>query len=315
MLYNQGVLKSTEYQLPVICVGNLSVGGTGKSPMIEYLIHLLAPHFKVAVLSRGYKRQTEGYVEVKVNHTSKEVGDEPLQFKNKFPDITVGVCADRREGMAQLKNKAEVILLDDAFQHRKVKAGFNILLTTFANPFYNDFLLPAGDLREPRSGAKRAHAIIITKVPKKVPYASLQEMMYKARQFKDQQVFTSQIKYGQQVYSKTDELPLSFFKSNPFTLVTGIAKADPLVNYLKEAGMQFEHLKYPDHHNFTNSDLQLIAQKSLVLTTEKDYMRLKHQVDKKALYYLPIRTHIMEREGTLEDMVLDFVHMYWNKIV
>ncbi len=314
-LYDKGVFNSKAYQLPVICVGNLSVGGTGKSPMIEYLIELLAPNFKVAVLSRGYKRNTNGYLEVNLDHSADQVGDEPLQFKTKFPKLTVAVCADRQEGIAQLKDKAEVILLDDAFQHRKVKAGFNILLTTFKKPFYSDFLLPVGDLRESRAGAKRADVIIITKVPDRVPYATLQEMQFRARQFEDQQVFTSQITYSDTVVSKTHNLELDFFRSKPFTLVTGIAKPRPLLAFLKEQKMQFEHLQFPDHHKFSESELKTIQSKELVLTTEKDYMRLKDGIDKKALYYLPIKTKIMEREGSLEDMLLDFIHTYWNKIV
>ena len=169
MLYDLGVKKSTSYNFPVICVGNLSVGGTGKSPMIEYLINLLKNDFKLATLSRGYKRKTKGFVLANEQSTAETLGDEPFQFFTKFKnDIYVAVDAVRTNGIAQLRalNKpAEIILLDDAFQHRKVKAGFNILLTTYNNPYFKDFVLPAGNLREPRSGAKRAHIIIVTKCP------------------------------------------------------------------------------------------------------------------------------------------------------
>ena len=314
-MYDRGLIDSTAYDLPVICVGNLSVGGTGKSPMIEYLIRLLKDDFKVAVLSRGYKRSTKGFLEVTISHTAAEVGDEPLQFKTKYPGTTIAVCADRREGIDKLKKKAEVILLDDAFQHRKVKAGLNLLLTTFEQPFIDDLILPAGDLRESRIGAERAQAIIITKIPEKAAYAAVQKLEFRLREFSGSPIYKTRISYEDQIYSAMSAESLDYLKDKDFTLVTGIAKPEPLIKFLQEQGCRFELQRYPDHHEFTQSQLNQLEKKQLVVTTEKDFMRLKGRLQKKALYYLPIKTEFLEREGHFESMILDFVHKYWDKIV
>ena len=315
-LYDTGLLSSQSYDVPLICVGNLSVGGTGKSPMIEYLITLLKDDFRVAVLSRGYGRATKGYLEVQKNHLASEVGDEPLQFKKKFPDVSIAVCGDRREGIKNLlKQHPEVILLDDAFQHRKVKPGFSVVLTTYDEPFVDDLVLPAGNLRETAANAKRADAIVITKIPDKVPYAHLQTLQHRLRQNLEQQVFMSRIAYSDHMYSKTDKLPLEFLTDKRFTLVTGIANAKPLVAYLNGKNFDFDHLEYPDHHDFSKSELATIAQAQLILTTEKDFVRLSPHIDKKAMYALPIQTSFIERQNVFDEMVLDYIHTLWNKIV
>ncbi|NQX76561.1 tetraacyldisaccharide 4'-kinase [Gilvibacter sp.] len=315
LMYDKGVFTSESYDIPVICVGNLTVGGTGKSPMIEYLIRLLKDDFKVAVLSRGYKRSTDGFLYVETSHTSSEVGDEPLQFKSKYPGITVAVCADRREGIAKLKPKTEVILLDDAFQHRKVKAGYTILLTTFEHPFLDDSLLPAGDLRESKSGAKRADAVIITKIPDKVAHAKIQELEFRLREYTGKPVYKTKIAYGRLIKNDAGSEPIDYLKDKPFTLVTGIANPEPLVHFLRDEGCNFDLQRYPDHHEFTPAQIKLIEKRELVITTEKDYMRLRDKINKKALYYLPIETAFLDREGYFESEILDFVHTYWNKIV
>ena len=178
LCYDKGWFESKSYNRPIICVGNLSTGGTGKSPMIEYLISFLIKDYKVAVLSRGYKRKTNGFKKVLIDSLAENVGDEPLQFKQKFPDIVVAVCANRQEGIKKIKNKADVILLDDAFQHRKVKASTNILLTTFNDLYIHDVVLPAGNLRESKRGSKRADLVVVTKCPEKHSYAKLQEIQY-----------------------------------------------------------------------------------------------------------------------------------------
>jgi tetraacyldisaccharide 4'-kinase len=167
--YDFGLKSSTHFDVPIICVGNLSVGGTGKTPMIEYLIRLLKTNYKIAALSRGYKRKTKGFVIANKTMTALDLGDEPFQFYKKFEDVIVSVDANRRHGIKQLmalEHKPDVILLDDAFQHRKVKAGLNILLTSYDNLYCNDIVLPTGNLREPKSGAKRAGVIVVTKCPK-----------------------------------------------------------------------------------------------------------------------------------------------------
>lgn len=296
-LYDNNYLKSSEYSIPIICVGNLSVGGTGKSPMIEYLIETLQEDYKIAVLSRGYKRKTSGYLEVLQTHTAEQTGDEPLQFKNKFPHVTVAVCADRRTGIEQLQKKAEVLLLDDAFQHRKVKADTNIVLTPYHDLFINDFMLPTGNLREPRKGIKRADIIVVTKCPDTVPYAKLQEIEYVMPLQNHQKIYFSSIGYDDTIIGKKESLPLDYLSNKKFTLVTGIANPQPLLDFLKNNNFQFSHKKFPDHHSFSTSEIETLKKEELILTTEKDFMRLKTNLDKFAFYYLPITTKIKNDQG------------------
>lgn len=312
-LYNEGIWESAVYKVPVICVGNLSVGGTGKSPMIEWLIKLLKDDYKVAVLSRGYKRSTSGFLEVTLQHSAAQVGDEPLQFKQKFPQVTVAVCADRRTGIAVLQENAEVILLDDAFQHRKVNPSFSILLTPFTNPYFKDFMLPAGNLRESRKGAKRADIIIGTKVPPQTPYAKMQEFKFLVRPLDYQKVYFSKIVYANNIIGISEELPLSYLKDKKFTLVTGIANPKPLVYFLKDRNFSFNHKKFPDHHAFSDAEINSLRSEELIITTEKDFMRLKDRLQKYALYYLPIATEILNGQGQfLKEHVLNHINRFKN---
>jgi len=296
LLYDRGWWISKRYTTPVICVGNLSTGGTGKSPMIELLISFLSKEYQVAVLSRGYKRKTKGFKEVLIKSTAEEVGDEPLQFKQNFPEIAVAVCADRQEGIEKLKVKADVILLDDAFQHRKVKASTYVLLTTFNDLYIDDHILPTGNLRESKAGAKRADIIIVTKCPEGVAYAKLQEIQFKLQLKPHQKIYFSKIGYDENIIGVTETLPLHYLKDKTFTLVTGIANPKPLVDYLKRKELNFEHKKYPDHHHFSTSDLKQLKEKEIILTTEKDYMRLQSKLEKFAIYYLPIKTIILKNQ-------------------
>lgn len=299
LAYDNGWKESKRYGLPVICVGNLSVGGTGKSPMVEYLIDFLRKDYQVAVLSRGYKRKSKGFKEVEVTSTVEEVGDEPLQFKQKYPEVTVAVCADRKEGIEKLKLAADLILLDDAFQHRKVKPSFSIVLTPYDDLFMNDLLLPAGNLRESGRGIHRADVIMVSKCPDGVAYSKLQEIQYRMKLLPHQMVFFSKIGYDQKIHGKTESLPLSYLKDKPFTLVTGIANPKPLVDYLKEKQFLFDHEKFPDHHNFTASELEALRENEIILTTEKDYMRLQPKLAKFAIYYLPIKTKLLYEQDDL----------------
>lgn len=299
ILYDIGVKKSKSFDFPLICVGNLSVGGTGKTPMIEYLIQLLKDEFAVATLSRGYKRKSKGFQIGKESVTAEILGDEPFQFYSKFKnDIKVAVDSDRVNGinsLLELKNKPQIILLDDAFQHRKVKAGFNILLTTFDNLYTEDYLLPAGNLRESISGAKRADAIVITKCPNGLNEIEKDSIIKKIKPKKYQAIFFSSIQYSDSVKSIKEELKVSDI--NDFTLVTGIANAKPLVEYLKSKNLKFEHLNYQDHYNFSTSDIEKLCNQKMVITTEKDFVRLqsfKALQDK--LFYLPIKVQIDESE-------------------
>ncbi|MAY23337.1 MAG: tetraacyldisaccharide 4'-kinase [Flavobacteriaceae bacterium] len=309
--YDKGWKESTEFEVPVICVGNLSVGGTGKSPMVELLVQFLKEDYKVAVLSRGYKRKSKGFLKVTESATSEMVGDEPLQIKRKFPEITVAVCANRREGIQKLQGKAEVILLDDAFQHRKVKPAFSILLTAFDSLFIEDYLLPAGNLRESRRGAYRADIIVVTKCPDRVPYAKLQEIQFRMQLDPEQSIYFSRIGYDPFIYGKTEQLPLDYLKGKPFTLITGIAKPQPLVNFLKGKKFEFQHKRFPDHHHFSDSEINTLQREELILTTEKDFQRLSHRIQKKAFYFLPIKTEILhEREAAFKKEVLNRLEYY-----
>lgn len=309
--YDNGWWESRKYKTPVICVGNLSVGGTGKSPMIEFLAEALKTSFTLAVLSRGYKRKTSGFLEVKVDHSAADVGDEPLQIKQKFPKVTVAVDANRREGIELLKSEADVILLDDAFQHRKVEPSFSILLTAFDDLYMNDMILPSGNLREPKHGARRADVIVVTKCPDKVSYSKMQEIQFKMKLQTHQKVFFSKIGYDSFIYGKTETLPLDYLKDKPFTLVTGIAKPEPLVEFLKRNNFEFEHEKFADHHNFSSSEVRKLKEKEILITTEKDYVRLQPKLQKFALYYLPIRTVILnDQKDHLLRLVKDSIENF-----
>lgn len=303
--YDTGVFKSISFDIPVIVVGNLSMGGTGKSPQIEYLIRLLQQDKKVAVLSRGYKRKTEGFVLINDSHSAIDVGDEPLQFFKKFKSISVAVDANRVNGIQQLQKlvNPDVVLLDDAFQHRKVKAGFYVLLTKYGDLYSNDFIVPTGNLRESRRGAKRANIIVVTKCPENLSESEEQEIVKKLRVKKNQEVFFSSISY----HSKTkgsDQISVDELHEYQIVLVTGIANPTPLLKFLEGKNCNVNHLKFPDHHNFSSQDIQkiqakyaeLTSAKKIVLTTEKDYMRLSKHINK--LSYLEIETMFLgDTEG------------------
>lgn len=307
-MYDVGLKTSKSYDFPVICVGNLSTGGTGKSPMIEYLIRILKGDKSIATLSRGYRRLTKGFVLAHDTETAESLGDEPFQFYNKFKNIKVAVDANRQNGIEKLrslKDKPEVILLDDAYQHRKVTAGFNILLTAYNQLFCNDIVLPTGNLREPRSGAKRAHAIVVTKCPENLKPEEKDNIIKRLKLKDFQAIFFSSIDYSQRVKSLYNELEL---KNLPrFTLVTGIANAKPMVNYLSSLGLKFDHLEFPDHYSFKPSDVEILKSKVLILTTEKDFVRLSINEDlKENLYYLPIRI-TLDKEDEFKAMIESFV--------
>ena len=309
--YDNGWKDSKRYDLPVICVGNLSVGGSGKSPMVEYIVDFLRKDHRVAVLSRGYKRKSKGYREVLVSSTAEEVGDEPIQFKRKFPKVIVAVCVSRQEGIEKLKAKADVIILDDALQHRKVRPSFTILLTPFDNLFTKDLILPAGNLRESRRGAQRADVIIVTKCPDGVAYSKLQEIQYEMNLQRNQSIYFSKIGYDQFIHSETESLPIEYLSNKPFTLVTGIANPKPLAAFLKKKQFVFTHEKFPDHHNFSSSEISSLKKKEILLTTEKDYMRLQSKLEKFALYYLPIKTELLNVRGdALQKLIWDAVQNF-----
>lgn len=294
-LYDLGIKKAKSYNIPIVCVGNLSLGGTGKTPMIEYLIKLLKDNHQVATLSRGYKRKTSGFQVANKDSSALSIGDEPFQFYSKFKDdIIVAVDANRQNGIENIQsldNSVDVILLDDAFQHRKVKAGLNILLTTFGNLYADDFVLPTGNLREPKSGAKRADIIVITKCPESLSEDEKKKIINKLNPEANQKVFFSSIQYSNLVINGHNKVELEKFYD--FTLVTGIANPKPLVDYLKSKNRSFEHLSFKDHHEFSESDIEKLSKRETVITTEKDFMRLQKQASlAENLFYLPIEVKI-----------------------
>lgn len=296
-LYNKGCLESRAYDVPVICVGNLNVGGTGKSPMIEYLISILKKEHQVAVLSRGYKRKSKGFHLVEKHHRVEEVGDEPLQFKLKYPDVIVAVDANRRHGIHILKEKASVILLDDAFQHRKVKPFYSVLLTSYSDLYVNDLVLPAGNLRESKAGAKRANCIVVTKCPENLPYAEQQKIQYDLNLELHQHIYFTAIAYASVIQGIKETKHIDFLEDKSFKLVTGIANPKPLVDYLRELNLNFEHEEFADHHAFTKEEIQKLESETIILTTEKDFMRLKDKIKNATLFYLPISVSFLNKEA------------------
>lgn len=306
--YDSGIFKSQEYPFPLIGVGNLSVGGTGKSPMVEYLIKHISPHHRVATLSRGYGRSTNGFYLLNKNDIAGKVGDEPLQFKNKFPHVHVAVDEDRQRGIAGLVNTVnpEVIILDDAFQHRKVKAGLYILLTTYANLYTEDYLLPGGNLREPVSGAKRADIIVVTKCPRDLSEKELDRISRKLKLNAQQHLFFSYIDYATEISNDNASTSLKSIEGKKVTLVTGIADPQPLLEHLKKVKIGFEHLRFPDHHNFTPGDLESISGE-IILTTEKDYMRLRDLIKDQKLFYIPISMKFIKDTEIFNNLIDQFI--------
>jgi len=310
-LFDKGILKSTSFDIPVIAVGNLSVGGTGKTPQIEYLIRLLSDNYKVATLSRGYKRKSEGFVLADSTSNAEILGDEPYQFYQKFPNIQVAVDANRINGITQLlskKNKPEIILLDDAYQHRKVKAGFYILLTSYGDLYADDFILPTGNLRESRSGANRASIIVVTKCPKDLSNQRQEEIRLKLNVKSSQQIYFTFIDYDDAIYTKEDKIAVSEIKSEAKILLAGIAKPKPFFDYLRNEND--ECMTYPDHHHFSDSDLDEIQNKAKgkkIITTEKDYVRLQYSKLVSQLYYLPIKSTFINQKENFDTTILEYV--------
>jgi tetraacyldisaccharide 4'-kinase len=320
-LYDKKITRAATFSFPLICVGNLSVGGTGKSPMVEYLIELLQPHFKVATLSRGYKRKTKGYGLAKEATTALEIGDEPMQFHLKYPGIAVAVGEERLVAIPQLlqdRPETQVIILDDAFQHRAINAGLNILLTDYNKPFYNDWFLPTGDLRDERRSYKRAHIIVVTKCPATLSIDEKTKIAKAIKLKKGQQLFFTTIQYGQPYHIATKQA-MNITPQQKVLLACGIANPQPLKNYLTAQGVSFIELSYGDHHIFTIDDLKEIRKKyealggnnKFILTTEKDAVRLlkfSEQLHDLPLYVLPIKHRFLFKEGNrFNQLIQEFI--------
>jgi tetraacyldisaccharide 4'-kinase len=320
-LFDQGILKSAAFELPVICIGNLAVGGSGKTPVTEYLVNLLQGK-RIAILSRGYGRNTKGFLLANADSTATTIGDEPLQYFHKFKDITVAVCEDRTKGINLLKNDHDVILLDDAFQHRKVSAGLNILLFEYAKFFKPQFLLPAGNLREPFSGFKRANLVLVTKAPLPITKKDQSNIERKFKAAPQVPVLFSYLTYQNliPVYSKQLVAP-DIDGTLHVHLLSGIANPKPLYDYLKQQSKAVVHHEFPDHYQFSSKDIvRLVASfkndtavHKVIVTTEKDAKRLLDASIKELLldlpiFYLPVQIVINEADRhTFDQKILDYV--------
>ena len=332
LLFEMGILKSRSFDVPVISVGNITVGGTGKTPHVEYLIRLLKNKVHVAVLSRGYKRKSKGFVLSDKNTPMRMIGDEPYQIKQKFPDITVAVDKKRTRGITKLTEEGDgkkigVVLLDDAFQHRYVKPGINILLVDYHRLVIYDRLLPAGRLREPVKAKDRADIVIVTKCPKDLKPMEFRVITKAMKLYPYQQLYFSTHDYDapKAVYpdlAGLDKLSgLDAISSKNILLLTGIASPEQLMHDLQELKSQITPMTFGDHHNFKRKDIEAIndtfaqmAEPKMILTTEKDATRLTvaeglSDEVKKNLYTLPMRIVIMQdQEEEFNNKILGYVH-------
>jgi len=307
-LYNIGVIKSHQFNIPIISIGNLVLGGSGKTPSIEYLVRLLSNNYKVAVLSRGYGRKSTGFILADSNSDAGIIGDESMQYYRKFKNIIISVDSNRVRGinkLIKLNSKPEIVLLDDAYQHRRVKPGMSILLTKFNDLYSEDNIFPLGNLRESKRNANRADVIIVTKCDKNINKDQKRHIIQKLNIGDNQKIYFSSIKYSKMVYDKESSKPLSEFKNIKFTLVTGIADSSHLINYLNDSGYNFNHILFKDHHDFSNSDIIKIDRNNLIITTEKDYVKLFTKITS-SLYYLPIE-FIIDNEVDFSKQILDYI--------
>lgn len=322
--FDRKILTSATFNLPVICVGNLAVGGTGKSPMVELLMRLLKDRYAIAVLSRGYKRKTRGYALANATTTALDIGDEPMQFHSKFPDVAVAVGEERIAAIPQLLHDrpgTRVIILDDAFQYRSVKAGLNILLTDCSNLFTRDWWLPSGDLRDAPSSYRRADIIVVTKCPEDLSDDQRRAIAIEIDPRPGQQIFFSSIRYGQP-YHITRGTAGVVNEEVEVLLVTGIANPTPLKRWLNERSKTYYELAYSDHHIFSIDDWKammrrfngIAAEKKVILTTEKDAVRLikfRQELEDWPFYVLPIAPgFLFGDEDRFGGMIINFINEF-----
>jgi tetraacyldisaccharide 4'-kinase len=317
--YDKGWFKSSVTPKFSICVGNLSVGGTGKTPMIEYLIELLLKGDKnITVLSRGYRRNTKGFLEIIDSVTAAEGGDEPFQIANKFKDVKVFVDEDRVRGsnlILKAYPQTDVLLLDDAFQHRKIKANLNILLTRFDQLYVDDYYLPAGYLRDHKSRAKDADIVIVTKCPVDLSETDRNSIEKKLNLNNDQDLFFSGLVYDNPK-SLFKNAAKTHFENHNLLVITGIAHPKPFIRYISENNNILEHIAYPDHYAFKSSDIaqwrnELIGiENAAIITTEKDAVRLlsfKKELVGINVYYLPVKMEFLNEKKKFDTQIISFL--------
>ena len=321
-IYDWHILKSLRFEYPIIGVGNLNLGGTGKTPTVEYLINMLRENYRVATLSRGYKRKTKGFQLADNQSTHETIGDEPLQYFRKFPEIQVAVDEDRIEGVEKLiigKNTPNVILLDDAFQHRRIKAGFNIILTEYQHLYCDDFLFPVGTLRDIKSAAKRADIIVVSKSPKELDEREKQQITNKLHPTEKQKVFFSTLEYAPLKPLNETAKQFSVEDVKSVLAFCGIANPKPFVEELKNRYETVDFLHFADHHAYTENDVKTIlkrhedldGKRKIIVTTEKDAARLTNspylcQFETALLYDLPVSVRFLEEEK-FNETILNYV--------
>jgi tetraacyldisaccharide 4'-kinase len=325
-LFDKKIFKSASFNFPIICVGNLAVGGTGKTPMVEYLAGLLKDKYAVATLSRGYKRKTTGFAIAGERTTALEIGDEPMQFHEKFPGITVAVGEERLVAIPQLLHDrpgTEVIILDDAFQHRSVRAGLNIILTEYKNLYSRDLMMPAGDLRDVKASRSRADIIVVTKCKLKMSKTEKKALTKELGVKPHQKIFFTEILYEQPCHLFTQE-KINIGENTDLLLISGIANPKPLKEFLTAHVHSYDMIRYPDHHIFTSTDLREIKKQfnkisspeKIILTTEKDGVRLKKfeaELADMPVYVLPVKQQFLfDETEVFNDIIVEFIERLKN---
>ncbi|MEO6683006.1 MAG: tetraacyldisaccharide 4'-kinase [Ginsengibacter sp.] len=326
-LFDKNILRSSSFNFPIICVGNLALGGTGKTPMTEYLLKLLSQNYQAASLSRGYKRKTKGFAIANAQTTALDIGDEPMQIHLKFPEVTVAVAEERIVGIPQLLHdspQTEVIILDDAFQHRQVRAGLNILLTDYYNLYTRDIVLPSGDLRDVKSSSKRADIIVVTKCKSHLDETEQKSIIKEINPLPHQTVYFTKIEYNMPYHLFTKEEMMLDMESQVL-LVCGIANPEPLKQMLTKFVATYEILNYRDHHIFNSDDLKEIkehfrkieSEKKIILTTEKDAVRLvkfERELESFPIYVCPMaHKFLFDEQEKYDGQILDFVKTFSNE--
>lgn len=323
-LFDAKIFRSYEFSIPLITVGNISVGGTGKTPHVEYIVKILNNEFEVCTLSRGYKRKTKNFLIADENSTIYDIGDEPKQIKQKFPNVCVVVDADRKNAINKIINDEEkstnVVVLDDAYQHRKVKPGLSVLLIDYNRPITKDYLLPVGSLRERSWRKNRANLIVVTKAPKDLSPIDRRIMEKELEIFPYQSLFFTTFKYGNlvPVFKNNDFSEPEITNKTNILVITGIAMPKPLLGYLGDLTKNIEHLRFADHHNYNEKDINSIIERynniasneKIIITTEKDAMRIQdckfaEKLKDLPLYFIPVEVEFLDKSN----------EEYFNKIV